>query len=71
MKIIAELMRWSWEFNRSSMAVAIILNKSIDKKLLKDSKIIKIKKRALSKYIKNSVWSVGKASVKEIEKTHP
>ena len=51
-------------------AVAIILNKSIDKKLLKDSKrLSRLKRETLSKYIKkNSVWSVGKASVKEIEK---
>ena len=51
-------------------AAAIILNKSINKKLLKDSKRLKKTKREfLSKYIKkNSVWSIGKASVKEIEK---
>ncbi len=51
-------------------AAAVILNKSIDKKLLKDSKSLKKSKREnLSKYIKkNSVWSIGKASVKEIEK---
>ena len=51
-------------------AAAIILNKSINKKLLKDSKSLKKTKREfLSKYIKkNSVWSIGKASVKEIEK---
>ena len=51
-------------------AAAVILNKSINKKLLKDSKsLTKIKRESLSKYIKkNSIWSVGKASVKEIEK---
>ena len=51
-------------------AAAVILNKSINKKLLKDSKkITKTKREFLSKYIKkNSVWSIGKASVKEIEK---
>ena len=51
-------------------AAAVILNKSIDKKLLKDSKSLKKSKREnLSKYIKkNSVWSIGKASVKEIDK---
>ena len=51
-------------------AAAVILNKSIDKKLLKDSKSLSKKKREiLSKYIKkNSIWAVGKASVKEIEK---
>ena len=51
-------------------AAAVILNKSINKKLLKDSKTLsKSKREILSKYIKqNSIWSIGKASVKEIEK---
>jgi len=51
-------------------AAAIILNKSINKKLLKDSKILtKGKREILSKYIKkNSIWAIGKASTKEIEK---
>ena len=51
-------------------AAAVILNNSIEKKLLKDSKSLsKSKREILSKYIKkNSVWSIGKASVKEIEK---
>ena len=51
-------------------AAAVILNKSIDKKLLKDSKSLnKSKREALSKYIKkNSIWAVGRASVIEIEK---
>ena len=51
-------------------AAAVILNKSINKKLLKDSKSLKKTEREiLSQYIKkNSVWSTGKASVKEIEK---
>jgi ribonuclease HII len=51
-------------------AAAVILNKSINKKLLKDSKTLsKSKREILSKYIKqNSVWSIGKASVKEIER---
>ena len=51
-------------------AAAVILNKSINKKLLKDSKSLsKYKREILSKYIKkNSIWSIGKASVKEIEK---
>ena len=51
-------------------AAAVILNKSINKKLLKDSKkLTKLKREILSKYIKkNSMWSIGKASVKEIEK---
>ena len=51
-------------------AAAVILDKSINKKLLKDSKsLTKSKREFLSKYIKeNSMWSIGKASVKEIEK---
>ena len=51
-------------------AAAVILNKSINKKLLKDSKsLTKNKREILFKYIKeNSIWSIGKASVKEIEK---
>jgi len=51
-------------------AAAVILNKSINRKLLKDSKsLTKSKREFLSKYIKkNSIWSIGKASVKEIEK---
>ena len=53
-------------------AAAVILKKSINKKLLKDSKILsKNKREVLSKYIKkNSLWAVGKASVKEIEKNN-
>ena len=51
-------------------AAAVILNSSINKKLLKDSKTISKKQRKfLSIYIKkNSIWAIGKASVKEIEK---
>ena len=51
-------------------AAAVILNKRIDKKLLKDSKTIsKDKRELLSKYIKkNSIWVISKASVKEIDK---
>ena len=51
-------------------AAAVILNSSIDIKLLKDSKsIAKDKRELLSNYIKkNSIWSVGFASLKEIEK---
>ena len=46
------------------------MNKSVNKKLLKDSKkLTKIKREMLAKYIKkNSIWAIGKASVKEIEK---
>ena len=51
-------------------AAAVVLNKSINKKLLKDSKKLTKKKREIIfKYIKkNSIWATGKASVKEIEK---
>ena len=51
-------------------AAAVILDKAINKKLLKDSKkLTKTKREILSKYIKkNSVWSISRASVKEIEK---
>ena len=51
-------------------AAAVILNKSIDKKLLKDSKTIaKDKRKLLSNYIKkNSIWAIGKASNNEIDK---
>ena len=51
-------------------AAAVILKKSINIKLLKDSKSLKKSQREiLSKYIKqNSIWSIGRASVKEIEK---
>ena len=51
-------------------AVAVILNKSIKPKYLKDSKSLTRQKReVLFNYIiKNSIWAIGKASVKEIEK---
>ena len=51
-------------------AAAVILKKSINKKLLKDSKsLTKSKREILSNYIKqNSIWTVGKASVKEIDR---
>ena len=51
-------------------AAAVILNKSIDIKLLKDSKsFAKNNRELLSNYIKkNSIWAIGKASVKEIDK---
>ena len=53
-------------------AAAVILKKSANKKLFKDSKsLTKAKREILSKYIKkNSIWSVGKASVKEIERNN-
>jgi len=51
-------------------AAAVILNKSINKKLLKDSKSLsKHKREELFTYIKkNSIWAIGQASVAEIEK---
>ena len=51
-------------------AAAVILNNSINKKLMKDSKKLTNNQReVLSKYIKkNSIWAIGKATVKEIEK---
>jgi len=51
-------------------AAAVILQNGINKNLLRDSKSLsKDKREFLAKYIKeNSVWAVGKASVKEIEK---
>ena len=51
-------------------AAAVILNKKINTKLLKDSKSLsKQDRERLNIYIKkNSFWSIGKASVKEIEK---
>ena len=51
-------------------AAAVILNKSINRKILKDSKsLTQEKRKSLSDYIKkNSIWAIGKASAKEIEK---
>ncbi len=51
-------------------AAAVILKKSTNYKLLKDSKsLTKSKREVLSKYIKkNSIWAIGQASVKEIER---
>ena len=51
-------------------AAAVILNKEINRKILKDSKKLnKIQRETLAKYIKkNSVWALGSASIKEIEK---
>ncbi len=51
-------------------AAAVILKKKLDKKKLKDSKKLTKKSREiLEKYIKkNSYWSIGSASLKEIEK---
>ena len=51
-------------------AAAVILNNSIDKKKIKDSKkISKANRENLEKYIKkNSYWAIGSASLIEIEK---
>ena len=51
-------------------AAAVILNKDIDTKYIKDSKKIPFQKRILlSDYIKkNSIYALGTASVEEIEK---
>jgi|TARA_Y100000310_G_scaffold28020_1_gene26645 ribonuclease HII len=53
-------------------AAAVILNKKINKKKLKDSKKISKKNREiLENYIKkNSIWAIGSASLKEIEKNN-
>ena len=52
------------------LSAAVILNKNINKTFLKDSKKIPYRNRVkLSKYIKaNSIFAIGKASLKEIEK---
>ena len=51
-------------------AATVIFKKNIDKKKIKDSKQLSRNQRnLLEKYIKkNSVWAVGSASLKEIEK---
>jgi len=51
-------------------AAAVILNKNIKKSKIKDSKKLnKNQREILAKYIKkNSIWSIGSASLKEIEK---
>ena len=51
-------------------AAAVILNRKINKKKLKDSKKLpKVKREILEKYIKkNSFWAIGSASIIEIEK---
>ena len=50
-------------------AAAVILDKSINRKILKDSKkLTKSKREILAKYIKkNSIWAIGSASIREIE----
>ena len=51
-------------------AAAVIFKKNIDRNKIKDSKKLSKEKRDnLEKYIKkNSIWSIGSASLKEIEK---
>ncbi len=51
-------------------AAAVILNKNINKKKLKDSKKLnKTKREILAKYIKkNSIWAIVFDSLKEVEK---
>ncbi len=51
-------------------AAAVILNKSVDLKIIKDSKSISREKREfLFNYIKNnSIWAIGKASRNEIDR---
>ncbi len=51
-------------------AAVVVLNKSINSKILKDSKILtKERRQFLFRYIKkNSIWAIGKASVEEIDK---
>ena len=51
-------------------AAAVILKKSINKRVLKDSKkLSKSKREILARYIKkNSTWAITKASSKEIDK---
>ena len=71
MKIIAGVE----EVGRGSLigpvyAAAVILNKSVNSKIIKDSKsLTKEKREILFNYIKkNSIWATGKATVKEIDK---
>ena len=51
-------------------AATVIFKKNLDKKIIKDSKkLSKNKRNLLEKYIKkNSIWTIGSASLKEIEK---
>ena len=51
-------------------AAAVILSKTINKKILKDSKSLKKNKQDyLANYIKkNSIWAIGKATQEEIER---
>ena len=51
-------------------SAAVILKKNINKNILKDSKKVSARERKkLANYIKkNSIYSIGKASIKEIDK---
>ena len=51
-------------------AATVIFKKNVDKKRIKDSKkLSKNQRNLLEKYIKkNSIWTIGSASLKEIEK---
>ncbi len=51
-------------------AAAVILKKNINRKDIKDSKKLnKSKREVLANYIKkNSIWAIGSASLKEVEK---
>ena len=51
-------------------AATVIFKKNVDKKKIKDSKkLSKNKRNLLEKYIKkHSIWTIGSASLKEIEK---
>ena len=51
-------------------ASTVIFKKNLDKKKIKDSKkLSKNKRNLLEKYIKkNSIWTIGSASLREIEK---
>ena len=53
-------------------AAAVILEKKIDRKKLKDSKKLSKKNRKiLDVYIKkNCIWAIGSASLREIEKNN-
>ncbi|MGL3828198.1 ribonuclease HII [Candidatus Pelagibacter ubique HIMB4] len=74
-KILMKIIAGVDEVGRGSLigpvyAAAVILNKNVNLKILKDSKSIKKDKREiLSKYIKkNSIWAIAKSSKDEIDK---
>jgi ribonuclease HII len=74
-KILMKIIAGVDEVGRGSLigpvyAAAVILNKNVNLKILKDSKSInKDKREILSKYIKkNSIWAIAKSSKDEIDK---